>query len=301
MTTFSKRLPSIIGAGPSRTGTTWLHQVLEGHVDLPYGVKETRFFGIFYNKGIDWYARHFRYATGERKIAEICPYFMMPDTRERIHTHIPNCKVITTMRDPVDRLYSLYKQLRHTAAAGRGTLEETLAVWPSMAGENRYASHLKEWFETFGRENVLVTFYDELRSEPQKYLNRVTDFIGVETIALADRPQIGSDVNAFSRAPRNRKLARRANHLRIWLKGRQAYGVVKLLERAGLWEFCSGRGELFAPLTAEEDARLRERYLPEVEALEELLAIDLSAWKKPRAPRVVETSSAVRMQRLARG
>jgi hypothetical protein len=224
---------------------------------------------------------------------------MMPETRERIHTHIPDCKIITTMRDPVDRLYSLYKQLRHTAAAGRGTLEETLAVWPSMAGDNKYASNLKEWFETFGRENVLVTFYDELRAEPQKYLNRVTDFIGVEPIALSERPQIGSDVNTFSRAPKSRKLARRANRLRIWLKGRQAYGVVNLLERAGVWEFCSGRGELFPPLTPEQDARLRERYLPEVEALEELLMIDLSAWKKPRAPRTAETSPARRLQRSA--
>jgi hypothetical protein len=32
-----------------------------------------------------------------------------------------------------------------------------------------------------------------------------------------------------------------------------------------------------------QDERLRERYLPEVEALEKLLAIDLSAWKKSRA------------------
>src|ERR1700745_796930 len=100
--TIKRRLPSIIGAGPGRTGTNWLHRALECLVDLPYGVKEPKFFSTYYDKGIDWYARHFRYATGERKIAEICPYFMMPETRERIHSHIPNCKVITTMRDPVD-------------------------------------------------------------------------------------------------------------------------------------------------------------------------------------------------------
>ena len=75
-----------------------------------------------------------------------------------------------------------------------------------------------------------------------------------------------------------------------WLQGHQAYGVSDLFERAGIWDFCYGRGELYPRLTPEQEARLRERFLPEVEALEELLTIDLSAWKKPRAPRVIENS-----------
>ncbi len=288
-----RRLPEIIGAGPGRTGSTWLHRVLEGRVDLPYGVKETQFFSTYYDKGIDWYARHFRYATGERRVAEICPnYFFKTEALKRIKAHIPDCRIVTTMRDPVDRLYSKYKLIRHSAGARSATLEETLNVWPSMGSGNRYAFHLKEWFEAFGRENVLVTIYDELRAEPQKYLNRVTDFMDVERIVLSERPQIGDDVNAFSRAPKNRRLARRATKLMFWLQGHQAYGVVELLERSGVWEFCRGRGELFPPLTPEEDARLRERFLPEVEALEELLMIDLSAWKKPRTPRVTEAPSS---------
>jgi hypothetical protein len=292
--TIKRRLPAIIGAGPGRTGSTWLHRVLEGHVDLPYGVKETQFFSTFYHKGIDWYARHFRYATGERPVAEICPnYFFKTDALERIKIHIPDCRIITTMRDPVDRLYSKYKLIRHSAGARSGTLEETLIAWPSMGSGNRYAFHLKKCFEHFGRENVLVTIYDELRAQPQKYLNRVTDFMGAERIALSELTQISDDVNAFTRAPKNRKLARKATRLMFWLQGHQAYGVINLLERSGLWEFCSGRGEPFPPLTLEEDARLRQRFLPEVEALEDMLAIDLSAWKKPRASRrpMVERTS----------
>jgi hypothetical protein len=77
--------------------------------------------------------------------------------------------------------------------------------------------------------------------------------------------------------------------------------VRTMLERAGVWEFFQGRGELYPRLTPEQDERLRERYRPEVEALEKLIAIDLSAWKKPRAPRVVETSTPLPPQRLANG
>jgi sulfotransferase family protein len=296
------RLPEFITVGPGRTGTTWLHRVLEGHVDLPYGVKETEYFTKFYDKGIDWYARHFRYATAQKPVAEICPsYFFKLEVLERIKLQIPDCRIITTFRDPVDRLYSMYKLLRYTGAAPRGTLEKTLSVWPSMAAGNRYAFHLKAWFENFGRENVLVTMYDELRNDPQTYLNRVTDFMHVERIALSERPQIGDDVNAFKRAPKNRKLARNAWRVKYRLSGRQAYGVVNLLDRIGVWDFCAGRGELYPPLTLEEDARLRARYLPEVVALEELLRIDLSAWKTPRAGRSRQPSAESGSRRLAVG
>jgi hypothetical protein len=67
------------------------------------------------------------------------------------------------------------------------------------------------------------------------------------------------------------------------LQGRQAYGVINLLERMGVWNFCYGRGDPFGRLTPEQEQNLRERYLPEVEALEELLRIDLSGWKRPPA------------------
>jgi hypothetical protein len=276
------RLPEIIGAGPGRTGTTWLHRVLEGHVNLPYGVKETQFFRTFYDKGVEWYARHFRYATDNRKVVEICPYLFNPPAHERIKMLIPNCRSIVTLRDPVDRTFSVYKMVSRYAW-NHGTFDEVLKFRPDLAGANRYAFYLKQWFETFGRENVLVTMYDDLRADPQKYLNQVTDFMEIERIALSARPEIGNDINSFERAPKNLKLARRATRLKYWLWGRQDYSAINLLERTGMWDFCFGRGEPFGRLTPEQEERLRRRYLPEVDALEELLGIDLSTWKKPQA------------------
>ncbi len=297
--TVKRRLPEIIGAGPGRSGTTWLHRMLEGHVDLPYGVKETQFFNTFYDKGIDWYAHHFRYATGERKVVEICPYFFHPTAFERIKTHIPDCRIVTTIRDPVDHAFSAYKLVLHYEWA-HGSFDEVLKSRPDLGGGLGYALYLKKWFDSFGRENVLVAMYDELRTQPQSYLDRVTDFMGVERIALSERPEIGSDVHSFARAPKNRKLARNARKIMYRLKGMQAYGVINLLERAGVWDFCFGRGEPFGSVTPEQEQRLRDRYLPDVEALEDLLGLDLSAWKKPRARRVSERPGAPRLEPVPR-
>jgi hypothetical protein len=295
------RFPDVIGIGPPRTGSTWLYDVLRDFVDMPAGVKDTHFLDYFAKKGIEWYADHFRYATGERKIVEICPgAFFRPEARELIKSYIPNCKIFATIRNPVGRTYSVYKLLRHYGLA-RKTFDQLLIAWPDIGAGNRYATNLEAWFESFGRENVLVTIYDEMRTAPQTYVNRVCDYMDVPRVVLSQLRDLGDDVNSFARAPRYRRLARRATTVLNWLNGHQAYRVVDALERAGVWEFCHGRGEPFPPLTLEQEARLRERYLPEVEALEELLMIDLSAWKKPRAPRDVETVADLRLPRLANG
>jgi len=280
----SMRLPDVIGVGPPRTGSTWLYNALRDAVDMPEGVKEPQFFSTFYDKGIGWYGRHFRNASGARPIAEISPpYFFFPLAPERIKAQLPKCKIVATMRNPVDRIYSVYKLMRYYGWVRRGTLDEVLQARPDLGGGNRYAASLRTWFEAFGRENVLVTMYDELRDEPQAYLDRVCDFMGLERIALAPRRDLGSDMNSFARAPRSRRLAVNAGKLMYRLKGRQAYGVINLLERSGVWAFCGGRGEPYPRLTREQEDRLRERYVPEVEALEEMLDVDLSAWKQPRA------------------
>jgi hypothetical protein len=278
------RLPDVIGVGPPRTGSTWLYNALRDAVDMPEGVKEPQFFNTFYDKGIDWYGRHFRHASGNRTVAEISPpYFFHPLAPTRIKAHIPKCKIVATMRNPVDRIYSAYKLMRHYGWVRRGTLDEVLQTRPDLGGGNRYAAHLKMWFDNFGRDNVLVTMYDDLRDDQQAYLDRVCDFMNVPRIALAPRSDLRDDVNSFARAPKNRRLAGNASKFMYWLKGHQAYGAINLLDRAGVWDFCGGRGEPYPRLTPEQEERLRERYMPEVEALEELLVIDLSAWKKPRA------------------
>ena len=187
-----------------------------------------------------------------RKIAEICPYFFHPLAPRRIKTHIPNCRIITTLRDPVDHSFSAYKLVRHFAWA-RGSFDEVLKSRPNLGSGNRYASHLKTWFDLFGRENVLVTMYDELRAQPQSYLDRVTDFMGVERIALSARPDIGDDVHSFARAPKVSRSPAKRRRMMYWLQGHQAYGVINLLERAGVWDFCYGRGEPFGRLTPEQE------------------------------------------------
>lgn len=273
-------LPDFIGIGPARTGTTWLHEVLEQRVCLPYGLKETAFFNRNYSRGIEWYARNFERCDRYRLVGEICPYFSAPNAPERIERHLGRIKLLCTLRDPVERAYSYYRLMRRYVWT-RHDFERALDEHRQPAEGNRYAHHLKRWFERFGRERVLVLLYDDLRADPQGYIDAITGFIGVERIDVAGGRIGEAGRNAAERAPKNRKLAQNARHVLFWLEDRRAFALINLLEKSGVWRFCFERGDVFAPLDPEVDARVRARFRPEVEALEKLLGRDLSKWKEP--------------------
>jgi hypothetical protein len=276
-----RQLPNAIAVGVGRSGTTWLHEVLTGHVGLPYGVKETDFFLRNYGNGIDWYRSFFRHCASGRPIVEICPtYFSSAEARQRMKLHIPDCRIVCTFREPVERAYSHYKLMRHNVWT-RASFEEVVGGSREIAEMNQYALNLRGWQQTFGRDNVLICLYDDLEHDPQGYLDAVCNFIAIPRFPLT-RSVASVRLNSFPAPPRNRRLAQNARHVRDWLRSRRAYWLDRLLERAGIWGFCFDGGEAFPPLEPKLEKRLRQRFLPEVEALEQLIGRDLSAWKVSR-------------------
>ena len=275
----SVRLPDFIAVGPPRTATTWLDTVLRGHVGLPLNVKETHFFTRNYRQGLTWYERHFRHCAADPVVGEICAaYFENPQARERISTHLPKCKIICTLRDPVERLYSYYKLMRHN---GRTELpfEEALVRHKQMMASSRYALHARDWQRDFGKRNVLVVLNDDLAKDSQAYLDSVTDFIRIERIVVDEAAIARNKANTIEVAPRSARLARSARQLRSWLGSHRMYRTRWLLDRAGVWRFCFEGGPPFPPLDPALELRLRDLLRPEVEMLEDLLQRDLSKWK----------------------
>jgi len=281
------RLPDFIGVGPGRTGTTWLHEVFKGRVNLPAGIKETDFFTTNYYKGIDWYAHHFRDADGVRPVGEVNPYFGFPEAAERIALHIPRCRIICTFRNPVERIYSAYKLWRHYTLT-RFPIDEFLVKVPQVIEVTRYSRHLPDWRARFGNDRVLVCLNDDLHSDPQAYLDRVCDFIGIERYPVPASAAQGELINSITDLPRFPRFARKARHFMYWLEEKQAYATTNFLERAGLWKFSFGGGAKFQSLDTATEARLHALMRPEIDALEPMIGRDLSMWKRPRA----ETSRA---------
>lgn len=240
-------------------------------------MKETRFWGQYYHKGIEWYAENFRDCDPSRPIGEACPYFATEGAGERIAHHIPDCKIIIILRDLVDRSYSQYRMLRRMGLA-RGSFEHEIHH-PRIVETNRYAFHIARWRNLFGTDNVKILLFDDLKNAPQLFLDQVCDFIGLPPIPL-ETVDIGtSDVNAYKKKPRSRRLSRRVGKLMDWMHERRFYRTMELLERSGIVNFCLEGRRPFPPISPLTESRLREQFLPEIEAVEALTGLDLKTWK----------------------
>ena len=93
------KVPTVIGVGAPRAGTTWLDTVLRQHpsIQMPHNVKELWFFSSKYTKGIDWYLSHFLpFKTEAKYWGEVSTsYLCFPSTAERIKTLVPGAKILT--------------------------------------------------------------------------------------------------------------------------------------------------------------------------------------------------------------
>jgi Sulfotransferase domain len=282
----ASRLPDFIAVGPPRTGTTWLYRVLTGHVGLPFGIKETQFFVWNYDLGLEWYLSYLRNAPDNLPLGEIAPtYFDHPEARQRIAALIARCRIIISLRDPVDRIYSQYKTW-----CSAGLLDDEPFDYQKqrsqLGASTSYAINLKAWREAFGKDNVLVVLYDDLRANPQAYLDSVCSFIGIAPIDLRNSRWADDPVNPALRRSGSMRLARAVQNLRDYLvrRGYARLGGL-LIDGTPLWNLLHAGGKEYPRLSPETEAELRNLLRPEVEELELLLGRDLSAWKLPQAGR----------------
>lgn len=275
----SLRLPDFIGVGPPRTATTWLHEALTGHVCLPQGVKETDFFVYDYHQGLEWYSAHFRNCSPDLPVGEFSPnYFIGTQVRERIAEHVPNCKIICTLRDPVERLYSHYRK----ACEGgyfSGTFEKCLEKRREILEWSKYATYVGAWRRSFGKDNVLILLQDDLRADAQEFLNQVCDFISIPRFHLSDPAMQYKLVNAIPRRPKYPRIAYVARRVRERLRQNGHYAIVNLIKKTSIRNFVYSGGPEFEAPRVETDSKLRKYFQGEIEALEEMLERDLSAWK----------------------
>jgi len=278
----TRSLPSFFVIGPARTGSSWLHQVLSDRTDLPRQ-KETYFFDSRFHRGVDWYRESFDKVADNRLMGEVAPtYFASPEARQRIARTIPNAKVICTFRNPVERVLSLYR-LRRAHARIPWSFEEAIDRDPELMETSRYATHLKAWQTALGRDQVLVTMYEDLRSDPQSYVDRLADFIGVLRFPIAkehSRYAYSSDGERLA-YPRNQHLMRVARATADWLVEQRQFTVVSTLKKLPLTGRLLSSGQPFEQLSQEVLLRVHELFRPEVEELEAILNRDLTAWKYP--------------------
>lgn len=180
--------PNFIYTGPDKAGSSWLHEVLIRHpqIFMP-PAKDLYFFDRYYDKGMDWYLRHFDPAGPQHTvIGEVTQdYLADPRCPQRIFDSLGPVRTMVTLRDPADRAFSSYLyMLKHGETPG--TFLQALDGRPELIEHGRYGAGLRRYSELFGRDSIHVAVFDDLQADPQQFIDDVLDFLGVNAMPLTD-------------------------------------------------------------------------------------------------------------------
>jgi hypothetical protein len=277
------RLPTFFVVGPPRTGTTWLYEVIKASASLPRYTNEVHFFNYNYSKGLDWYLSQFD-STSSKPKGDICStYFYSADARQRIAALVPNAKIVCTFREPIERIFSLYRTKR---AGGiiPWSFEEALTRDSELLESSKYGFHLAQWIALFGRKSILILFNEDMANWPQPYVDEFVDFVGIPSMNI-DRACL-QKVNSAEgmRSPRSFHCAYVAARMAAWMRLHRLGRFVSAVRGSAIGRFLLEGSHTIPPLDVKTIERLRELLRPEIEQLEQISKRDLSAWKSGPLP-----------------
>lgn len=265
------RLPDFVIVGAARSGSTTLYRSLTEHPDIYMATpKELRFFNLYYDRGLEWYAEQFVAARPDQYLGEASPEYMADEEAiDRLTGTIPDARLIAILRDPVDRVYSHY-WFERVRGRGENTFERDLATNPKMLEIGRYVRGLEHLSRSYPRERILVLFHDDLVADPLAVSRAAYRFIGVDDTFTP--PSLGRAANQY--------VEFRSLRVRNWAQQlpRSVRPLRKVIERLNTHTDVS-----YPPMAPETRARIAAYYEGPNAALAEWLGRDLPAWTAPVA------------------
>lgn len=302
----AKGKPDVFIVGAPKSGTTAMDQYLAAHPQVFMARKEMHAFGAdlhfgpqFYRRDLNAYLAEFASRNGELHAGESSVWYLFSKHAAReIHTFNPRARIIIMLREPAEMLYSLYSQFAFDGNEDLPTFEEALAAEADRrAGKRitrqtyfaqgllyrdtaRYTEQVQRYFDTFGREQVHVIVYDDLKADARATYLRVLDFLEVDASRVeTDFKVINGNKSVKHSALRgllNDPLVRSTAVAIGRRLPRPVFDALHDFERR-LWKLNS-RPEKREPLAPELQAQLKREFAPEVERLSQLLGRDLTHW-----------------------
>jgi hypothetical protein len=178
-------LPDFVIIGAQKGGTSFLYHLLTLHPLVePAATKELHFFDQpqRFNSGAGWYRRCFPQAglkDGGRSITgEATPVYLFdPAVAKRMAGVVPQARLITLLRNPVDRAYSQY-QMHVKRGAEPLTFEEAIEQQDSSyLSRGIYVDQLLRWFEYFDKEQMLILKSEDFFKRTAETSRLVQEFL----------------------------------------------------------------------------------------------------------------------------
>lgn len=276
--------PTFIVIGPGRVGTSWMYEILLEHpeVCMATGIKETHFFNAYYHKGSKWYYKFFSNCRNVRAIGEISNlYFYDKEVPKRIHELLPDVKLITCLRDPLERMASVYLYRKRSGELDC-TFEKAIEQHPDLLYDNFYYSLINNYLQYFSREQMTILFYEDLKQDPQFFVKQLFRAIHVD--------EHFKPVNLYrtfnrSNKPRLNMFSRGVHFGSNFLRNLQMYAFLNKLKRNQFLRkllFTEIQWNCREVIPNHLKYELIKKLKGEIEGIEVLTGENLDEWKKVR-------------------
>jgi hypothetical protein len=272
-------LPNFLIIGAAKAGTTTLHTYQRPHPQIFMPARtEQRFFAYggtgddytFPVKSLADYEGYFAGVTDETAIGEATPrYLRTPAAAGRIREILPDCRLIVSLRNPVERAFSSYVMgVRNRTVEGARTFTEALHAIPSL--QRGYAGDLAVYFDRFDRAQFHILRFEDLVRDPVAVAQALYGVLGVATDFVPEVERVSNPGGL----PKNKALHRLLSSKPVMDLGKRLVperllGAAKTLRNQNLEK---------QRMTPEERQAALAVFRDDILKTQEIIGQDLSDW-----------------------
>lgn len=303
-------LPNLVIAGAPKCGTTSLFEWLADHPQVcGASVKETWYLvdrGVrlmnprsnVHDHGLTGYEVYFRHCEGSRSrlVLEGTPVYLYQRTAPQVLAALePPPQIIFILRNPADRVYSVYNSARNEASLPGGlTFRRYVAErMQGRIGEDgddtvddsiqrsQYIDHLSSWLRYFPRSHILILLFEELRRDKRVFMKDLAGRLRIDPAFYDgyDFPYM-NPTHQIRRPALHRMLQRGVRVIDRSPDGRARELLNRTVGRAYAAMNIAGR----APTKSADDQQvlreLDQQFAPYNRRLAAELSLDLSIWAR---------------------
>lgn len=287
-------LPTFIVCGAAKCGTTSIYHYLKKHPDILMSRnKEPNFFNRHYDAGIEEYKSQFCHYSGELEVGESSvSYIADADlVAPRIKKHIPDVKLIFSLRNPIERLWSGYW---FAVACGRiraheVTFSEFIRLKKMISHFGRegidkgrrsievgmYYMYMSKYMEYFPAEQIHVIIHEEMAKDQLYVVKNVYDFLGVNEL--------------FTPSKVTKNKTRKPKHDWLYKAFYQTSGTISRFLDKKSYNYVKSKLSWIRDVVYDDNREIKMKmndreylyhiYKDDISKLETLISRDLSNWK----------------------
>ncbi len=243
---------------------------------------------VWYNAPFETYASYFQEWADQKAVGDISPNYMFyyNQTVALIAQHLPNAKLVFSLRHPVDRAYSSYC---YTLRTGREWLTFEQAMYYKLRGRNiydyrsssTYSPALSAFLEHFPRDQVYFMVFDDLIADPQNTLAQLCVFLEVDSAFEFEVSQRMAEQRTntaqYPRLPRLQRLLAYITHVLP-----QKWGFSHVLKPLRNRSITLPSVSDYPPLSDHLYNRFTKEFTDDINATSAIIGRDLSVVFTPR-------------------